>query len=291
MEHEEHGLGALGETLLLGDELLGVLEDFGPELDIAGLVHSVHVAEGSGDGEEVGGDVLESPPELVDLVGLRVQQGAVDVAVVDTVLLAAGDAELNLEEAVDGRHALQVVNADLDVLLEGLLGEIEHVGAEEGLSGLLELLLGGLDEAINPREEVLGAMVGVDDDGDTVKLSELADVQGTGDGAGDGGLLVGVVELLAGNKGTAAVGELDDHGGVGLLGSKQAGVGDGGGGAVHGRDGVAVLLGVFKQGHEVLAVDNARLEHVHELRDEKDGLRTQVVMRSMVLNKGDQHFK
>ncbi len=38
-----------------------------------------------------------------------------------------------------------------------------------------------------------------------------------GDGAGDGGLLVLVGDALSGNGRAAAVGELDDHGGVDVL--------------------------------------------------------------------------
>jgi len=246
---------------LLLDVLLRFAEDGRGELHVAGGVHAVHVAEGGGDGEHAGGDRVELGVHLVDLLGLGVEVLLGDVGVVDAVLLAAGDADLNLEEAVDLAHALEVLLGDLHVLLDGLLGEVEHVGGEEGLAVLGEVLLVGLEEAIEPGEEALGAVVGVEDDGDAVELGEGADVEGTGDAAHDGGLLVLLVlPALAGVVGTAAVGELDDHGGVGLLGRLEARVGHGGHGAVDGGDGVAVLDGVVDDSLVVLAGHDASLE-------------------------------
>ena len=87
----------------------------------------MHVAEGGGDGEHAGGDRVELGVHLVDLLGLGVEVLLGDVGVVDAVLLAAGHAELHLEHAVELAHALEVLLARRDVLLERLLGEIEHV--------------------------------------------------------------------------------------------------------------------------------------------------------------------
>mmetsp|Transcript_51508 Transcript_51508/g.125612 ORF Transcript_51508/g.125612 Transcript_51508/m.125612 type:complete len:336 (+) Transcript_51508:49-1056(+) len=193
VEHEVDGLLLLALELLL-DVLLGVAEDVGPELHVANLVHAVAVAEGSRDGEDSVGHRREGLVNLPDLVGLRVHAGVVHALVVDAILLATGDAELHLEQAVDLGHALEVLDADLDVLVEGLLGEIEHVGAEEGLAVLLEILLVGLEHAIEPRQELLGAVVRVQHHGHPVGFSNLADIVGAGDGAEDAGVegLLGV---------------------------------------------------------------------------------------------------
>merc|ERR1719258_55188 len=107
-----------------------LLQDGGRELDVAGGVDAVHVTEGCGDGEHAGGDGVECLVHLVDLLGLGVEVLGVGVGVVDAILLAAGDANLNLEEAVDRRHALEVLGGYLHVLLDGLLGEVEHVRRE-----------------------------------------------------------------------------------------------------------------------------------------------------------------
>ena len=265
--------GLLGvEALLLLDVLLGGAENLGGELHVAGGVDAVDVTEGGGHGEHAGGNLVELGVHLVDLLGLGVEVLLGDVGVVDAILLAAGDADLNLEVAVDLSHALEVLLGDLHVLLDGLLGEVEHVGAEQGLAVLGEVLLVSLEEAVEPGEERLGAVVGVEDDGDTVELGEGAHVEGTRDAAHDGSLLVSLVlPALAGVVDAAAVGELDDHGRVGNLGRLEARVGHGGHGAVHGGDGVAVLLGVVDDGPVVIAGDDASLEALdHRMGEGKD---------------------
>jgi hypothetical protein len=195
------------------------------------------------------------------LLGLGVEVLGGDVGVVDAVLLAAGDANLNLEVAVDRRHALEVLGGDLHVLLDGLLREVEHVRGEEGFAVLGEVLLVRLEEAVEPGEERLGAVVGVENDGHAVKLGERAHVESARDAAHDRGLLVRLVlEALTGVVDAATVGELDDHGGVGLLRRLEARVDDGAHRAVHRRDGVPVLPGVVEHLLVRRAGDDALLE-------------------------------
>ena len=73
-------------------------------------------------------------------------------------------------------HALHVLDAELDVLVEGLLGQIDHVGGEEGLAIGLEVLLVGLEHAVEPGEELLGAVVRVEHNGHSVGLGNVADI-------------------------------------------------------------------------------------------------------------------
>lgn len=61
---------------------------------------------------------------------------------------------------------------------------------------LLEVALIGIEHTVEPRKELLGAVVGVKDNGDTVGGSNAADVVGSGDGTSDGGLLAIVVGTL-----------------------------------------------------------------------------------------------
>ena len=92
-------------------------------------------------------------------------------------------------------------------------------------------------------------------------VSDGAHVEGTSNGTGNGSLLVGLVlDALANVVDATTIGELDHHGGVGLLGGLEARVGHGGHGAVHRGDGVLVLLGMVQEGEEVLSGDDARLE-------------------------------
>ena len=93
-----------------------------PLLTVARSVDAVDVAEGGRDSEHsviAVGSLAHRGKLLVDLphlLRLSVELGRINIRVVNAVLLAAGDAELHLEEKVDLGHALQVVEADVDVL-------------------------------------------------------------------------------------------------------------------------------------------------------------------------------
>lgn len=194
VEDEEDGLGVLGANGG-GDVLLVLAEELGVQLDVARLVDAVDVAEASGNGE-VGRDGGEGVVDVEDVLGLGVEGVVVNVLVVDAVLLATGDANLHLEPLLHGGSALEVGGGGLDVPVDGLLGEINHVGAEEGLASGLEVRLVGVEHAIEPGQELLGAVVGVQDDGDAVGRGKGADVVSTGHGTGYGGRLVAVADAL-----------------------------------------------------------------------------------------------
>lgn len=73
---------------------------------------------------------------------------------------------------------------------------------------LLEEGLVGLHHAIEPRKELLGAVVGVKNNGDTVGGGNGADVVSGSNGTGDGSLLVLVVDTLTGEVGSTTLGNL-----------------------------------------------------------------------------------
>lgn len=54
----------------------------------------------------------------------------------------------------------------------------------------LEVALVLVEHTVEPGQELLGAVVGVQDDGNTVDGSNAADVVGSGDGTGDRSLLL-----------------------------------------------------------------------------------------------------
>ena len=233
MEHKGNGLlvrwGIAAE--LLADVLLRPTQDLGLELNITGTVNAVNIAEGSCDSEHVR-DGTELLVHLVNLLGLGVQVLQGNVGVVNAILLAASDAELHFQQDANLRHAGEIVLANVNVLLDGLLGKVDHVRREEGLAVLLVVTLRGGEETINPGKELLGAVIRVEDDGNAVLLGHGADVEGAGNGAGDSGLVVVVVEALASVELRSARGELDDHGSVVLASGLEAGVDARGGNAV-----------------------------------------------------------
>ena len=151
---------------------------------------------------------------VVDFLGLAVQVALVGAAVVDAVFLAAGDAQLDLQRHAHLRHALEVAHADVEVLLDRLLGQVEHVRAEQRATGALEVGFAGIEQAIDPAELVLGAVVGVQDHASAVGGGQRVHVVRGRDRAGDRRCVALQAAALAGHERAAAVGELDDDGAV-----------------------------------------------------------------------------
>ena len=241
VEDKLHRLVAVRANLLL-DVLLRVVKDDRLEVDISRSVNSVNISERGGAGE---GTVLNLGELLVrveDLLGLGVEAGGVDVSVVDTVLLSSGHTELELKKNSNLGEFLKVRLADADVLLEGLLGKVKHVRAEKRDTLLGEVLLGGRKESIDPRKPRLLAVVGVENNRDTVKLGNLVNVLGSSNGSGDGGLVSIVGEGLSGNELSSTLREGDHDGSSVLSGGLHAGVDTVGTNNVDSRDGVSCRI-------------------------------------------------
>jgi hypothetical protein len=98
------------------------------------------------------------------------------------------------------------------------------VRGEERFTVDLEVFFISGNHTVEPRQELLGTMVRVDKDGDTVSLGNGTNVVSTRDGTKDRGFLVLVVNGLTGNIGSTTVGELDDDGRLVLLGSFKSSI-------------------------------------------------------------------
>ena len=192
MEHEEDWLVLLGTDGGLNVGLV-LAEKSWLELDVSWLVYTVDVSETGGDGE-VWGDWGEGLVDVEDVLWLGVEGVVIDVLVVDTILLTSGDTDLHLEPLLHWGSALEVLSSGLDVVVNLLLGEIDHVGREEWLAVGLEVSLIGIKETIQPWEELLSAVVGVEDDWNAVCWGNGADVLSTGNTSSNGSLL-----LIVGN--------------------------------------------------------------------------------------------
>ena len=124
----------------------------------------------------------------------------------DPVLLAADDADLDLEDRVDGLHPGQQVFGDGEVLVERHGRAVPHVGLEDRVASGAHLGLGGGDERLyEARKGVLGAVVGVQRDRDRVVLRDLRHEAGHGERARSA-----VLHRVAGEVVGAARGDLDD---------------------------------------------------------------------------------
>lgn len=136
----------------------------------------------------------------------------------------------------------------------------------EGLAVELEVGLIGIEQTVQPGEQLLGAVVGVKNDGDTVAGGNAADVVGSGNTTGNGGVLAVVAHTLTGEVGSTTVGQLQDDGAFLVASSLESRDNHRRGGDVDGRDGKVLLLGVFKKTQDVIASDDTSL--AVELRED-----------------------
>lgn len=151
-----------------------VAQDFWLELDVSGLVDTVDVSE-SGSDAETRSDFAESGIDVEDVFRLGIKTGVVNAGVVYTIFLTSGDSDLHLEPEADRGHAREVFDAGSDVFFFGLLGEIEHVGGEEGFTVLFVVSLVSGEHTIEPRKEFLGAMVRVQYDGTAARNRTISE--------------------------------------------------------------------------------------------------------------------
>lgn len=141
----------------------------------------------------------------------------------------------HLEPLLHRSSTLEVGGGGLDVVVDGLLRQVDHVGGEEGLAVLLEVALVLVEHAIEPGQELLGAVVGVENDGDAVDGGNAADVVGSGNGAGNGGSLAVIAHALTGEESGTTLGDLQNDGAVLVAGSLEGGDRGGRGGDVLSR--------------------------------------------------------
>jgi hypothetical protein len=200
---------------------------------------------------------------------LSVQRGVVDILVVDTVFFSARDTNLHFEKAVHGSQSLQVLDTNFDVLGLGFLGQVQHVGAEEGFAVCLEVFFVGSDHAVEPRKQLLGTVVRVDwgefegqsfrgqsksklplltHDGNSVRAGHRADEMSSSNSSQNRSLLLSVGKAFAGHELSTAVRELDNDGGLDVSRRFENGIDGRARGAVEGRDGKVVLLSVIEDG-------------------------------------------
>jgi hypothetical protein len=194
VEDEEQWLVLSAIDLLLGVGLM-LSEKLWVELDVSWLVDTVDVSESGGDGE-VWGDGDEGLVDIVDILWLGVEGSVVDVGVVDTILLTTSDTNLHLDPLLHWGSTLSVLLGDGNVLLLRLFRQVNHVGTEERLAMGLEVSLIGIEKAVQPWEKLLCAVVGVEDDWDTVCWGNGTDVVGSGDTTLDGSVLAFVGDTL-----------------------------------------------------------------------------------------------
>jgi hypothetical protein len=102
----------------------------------------------------------------------------------------------HLQPLLHWRSTLEVLGSGLNVEVDFLLTQVNHVGGEKRLAVLLEVCLISIEKAIQPWEELLRAVIGVEDNRDTVGGSDGTNVVSGSNTPRDGGLLLAVGNTL-----------------------------------------------------------------------------------------------
>ena len=98
----------------------------------------------------------------------------------------------HLQPLLHRRRSFQILRRRFHVELHALLAQIDHVAAEQGLAVFLVVLLVRIHHAVEPRKQLLGAVVRVQHHGDAICGRNGTDVVGTSNGAGNGPFLTAI---------------------------------------------------------------------------------------------------
>jgi len=113
----------------------------------------------------------------------------------------------------------------------------------------------------------VSTVVSVQDHGYAIRWRDSADVVSSGDGTGDGSLLLVVGETFASKICGTSLRDLEDDGRFHVPGSLQSGIGSGRRGDVDCRDSKLLLLCVIEDLANVVASHNTSRNYIGETHD------------------------
>jgi hypothetical protein len=174
VEDKEDGKVIISLELLLDISLM-LAEELRVQANVTRSIDTVDVTESSGNGEEIS-DLREGPVDIPDILRLGIEGSIINVLVVNTIFFTTSDTNLHLKKTAKGCETLQVLEANLNVLLLGLFGKIQHVRREEGLTVSLVVSLISLNHTIEPGKKLLSTVVRVGDDGNAISAGNGANV-------------------------------------------------------------------------------------------------------------------
>ena len=209
MEHEVQAV--VRQVMFLANIFLRVTQDSRGQLHVTWFVHAVYVTEGSRDSETMA-DRVQFGVRIVNVFRLGVQRGCVHMAVVHAIFFTTGTTQFDLQGHADFSHALEVFSADLDVLFEGLFGQVDHMGREQRFAGRCKVFFTGVQQAVDPRQQFLGTVVSVQNNRHAVVFSHLMHMMRAGDSAQDCRALRNIrFHAFTRDEGSTTVGELNDN--------------------------------------------------------------------------------
>ena len=171
----------------------------------------MYVTEGSCDGE-TWADFAQFGVGVINVFWLSVQCRSVHVAVVHAVFFTAGATQFDFQSHAHFGHTRQVFGADFDVFVQGLFGQVDHVGREQWFTGSREVFFTRVQQTVDPWQQFLSAVVSVQDNWNTIVFSHLVYVMRTRDSTQDCSALRNVsFHAFTCDKRSATVGELNDN--------------------------------------------------------------------------------
>ena len=110
----------------------------------------------------------------------------------------------HLEPLLHWGSTFKVCSSGGNVVVNFLLAQVDHVAGEERLAVGLEVSLISVQETIQPWKELLGAVISVEDNWDTVCWSNGTDVVSSSDTSSNGSLLLAIGNTLFRNMSAMA---------------------------------------------------------------------------------------
>jgi hypothetical protein len=145
------------------ERLLAVGEDLRAQLDSAGRIETVHVAEGRRQQIAPAPTGSQDVGDAQQICRRRVQAVAADALAADAVLLTADHTALNLEHDAQLAAPVEQLGGHPQVLLERQRRAVEHVRVEQQALATVHLLARGRKQRAQERRHVLRwAVVGVE---------------------------------------------------------------------------------------------------------------------------------
>lgn len=160
-----------------------------------------------------------------------------------------------------------VFRADFDVFVQGLFRQVDHVRREQRFAGSGEVFFTRVQQAVDPRQQFLRAVVSVQDNRHAVVLSHLVHVVRARDSAEDSSTLRNVsFHAFTCDERCAAVRELNDNRRAYFRSSFQNGVDGVSPYAVYRRQCKVVFFRYTEHFLNVVASDDARFYEIKNFR-------------------------
>mmetsp|Transcript_23561 Transcript_23561/g.33139 ORF Transcript_23561/g.33139 Transcript_23561/m.33139 type:complete len:207 (+) Transcript_23561:642-1262(+) len=206
----------------------------------------MNITKGCCNGEETVGNLAQGIVDLINLLRLGIEILWVSIFVVHAILFTTCNTQLHFQPAIDLRHALHIFHTGFDVFFQRLLGKVQHMRGKQRFSMQFEVALICFQQTIKPWKQVFGAMIGVQNHWHAILLCYCAHVIGTTDGTSNGSMEIRVVQTFPCIELRSTRRELNHDGRIHLPCCLNTGIDGRGTHAVHGGNGITILLGMIQ---------------------------------------------